>query len=210
MLIKMMDNFITINNIKYTLADIEKDCWIRLLNGSVKNKDSMHFITLATFGTCAIGLRTVVLRKVNPSVKTIAFHTDSRSEKCKEIAINNSISALAYSNKIQIRIEGKATIHISDDTTKQAWQNTQVEARKSYLTTEAPGTVKNHPTDGLPELFSSRNLTFQESEVGKTNFALVSVQVGKIDWLHLDSQGHRRAVFYYKNGELIEMEWLVP
>ena len=205
-----MIDTVTINNIKYSLAEIEKDCWIRLVNGSVKGKDDMHYISLATFNNNSIGLRTVVLRKVDTMLKTIIFHTDLRSNKCREIAENNSISALAYGNKTQIKMEGKATIHSNDGVANQAWANTSIEGRKSYLTTDAPATAKNHPTDGLPEGYSSRNLTQQESEAGKINFAVVNIQVDKIDWLHLSPQGHSRAVFNYDNGTLAKMEWVVP
>lgn len=42
---------------QYNLQDLEKECWIRLLNGSVKGKDAMHSAYIANQGKEGINLK---------------------------------------------------------------------------------------------------------------------------------------------------------
>ena len=207
-----MSEYIIINDIPYTIADIEKDCWHRLINGAVKGRDPMHFMTIATTALQGIGLRTVVLRKADAVQKTIYFHTDIRSRKCEDLQRHNSISALLYDNpsKIQIKIDGLATIHQHDALADAAWQRTVLDSRKCYLTTQAPSTTTATAWSGLPEHLSSRIPTLEESEAGRANFAVISIGVQAIDWLHLHVQGHRRAAFTYQDNQLEKSEWMIP
>ncbi len=41
---------IVINNISYSLSDLEKDIWNRLVNGAVKSRDPFHTPSVATLG----------------------------------------------------------------------------------------------------------------------------------------------------------------
>ena len=87
---------VIINNIGYSIETLEKDCWLRLVNGAIKSRDAFHTPCIATLNNGEVSMRTVVLRKALPEKRVLRFHTDSRSQKWKELAINNSISALFY------------------------------------------------------------------------------------------------------------------
>ena len=87
---------VVINNIHYRLADLEKDCWIRLVNGAVKGRDPFHLPAVANFSDGDISLRTVVLRKALPEERELRFHTDTRSPKWRSLQMNPAISALFY------------------------------------------------------------------------------------------------------------------
>jgi 3-hydroxyisobutyrate dehydrogenase len=202
-------NSININGIDYTIEDLEKDCWHRLLNGALRSKDPFHTASVATWTGTDISLRTMVLRKAKPQDQTLIFHTDTRSPKCQQLKQYPSLSILFYDAvaRIQIRVKGIATLHHDDDLANDAWQQTALHSRRSYLTTAAPSTPTIFPTSGLPETFELTDLTETASEAGKPNFGVIVLQVESMDWLWLHHAGHRRAFFDY-HSKLFS--WLIP
>ncbi len=200
---------VIINKISYSLEDLEKDCWLRLVNGAIKSRDPFHTPCVATIDSGGVNMRTVVLRKVLPTVRELRFHTDIRSKKWKELTINNSISALFYdaSSRIQLRVKGKAVLHFNNDITEEAWSKTALSSRRCYLTNESPSSFSSIPTSGLTEKIEQENFTLEESEVGKQHFGIVAIQVESIEWLWLHHAGHRRALFNYA---LDSYSWMIP
>jgi pyridoxamine 5'-phosphate oxidase len=205
---ELSDN-IVINNIAYSLSDLEKDIWNRLVNGAVKSRDPFHTPSVATHSGNDISLRTVVLRKAVPESKELRFHTDTRSKKWQELIVNPSISALFYdaADRIQIRVKGRAVLKFNNDITFTAWQKTSLSSRRCYLTNFDPSSFTDHPTSGLPENIEQEKFTIEESEIGFKNFGIVSIQVQNIDWLWLHHAGHRRAFFDYTDGSY---QWMIP
>ena len=210
-LIRMKQNEerISINNISYNLSDLEKDCWSRLVTGATKSKDSFHTPSIATLSQSEVSMCTVVLRKAIPTERALRFHTDIRSNKWAELALNNSISALFYdaSARIQLRVKGKAILHFNNELTREAWKKTTLSSRKCYLTEFSPSSLVASPTSGLAEAIEQENFSLLESEVGYQNFGIVSIQVESIDWLWLNHAGHRRAFFDYKRDSF---QWMIP
>ncbi len=207
--IQDMNEEVIINNIGYRLEDLEKDCWLRLVNGAIKSRDPFHTPCVATIDSGEVNMRTVVLRKALPTHRELRFHTDTRSNKWKELAINNSISALFYdaSSRIQLRVKGKAVLHFNNDITAEAWTKTALSSRRCYLTIENPSSFSAIPTSGLTEKIEQENFTREESEVGKDHFGIVAIQVESIEWLWLHHAGHRRAFFDYVNDC---NNWMIP
>jgi 3-hydroxyisobutyrate dehydrogenase len=200
---------ITIENINYSLRDLEIDTWNRLVNGAVKSRDPLHTPCVATHSGNDISLRTVVLRKAVPESKELRFHTDTRSNKWQELIVNPSISALFYdaADRIQIRVKGRAELQLNNDITTAAWQKTSLSSRRCYLTNFDPSSFTNNPTSGLPEHIEQENFSLEESEMGYQNFGIVSIKVQNIDWLWLHHAGHRRAYFDYETGSF---SWMIP
>jgi pyridoxamine 5'-phosphate oxidase len=203
---------ITINGINYTLSELEKDCWIKLLNGSLKGRDPLHNPTVANINEHGVNLRTVVLRKVNTAEKTLTFHTDLRSGKWTELQENNNISWMFYDavGRFQIRLAGKASLHHDDAIADDGWLKTPANSRKIYMGEIAPSKKSIKPTSGLPLTFESTDPTMEESEAGKQNFGVVVTHVNWMEWLWLNSQGHRRASFTYNNDHSFDAAWLIP
>jgi pyridoxamine 5'-phosphate oxidase len=203
---------IKIAGIDYNLTDLEKDCWIRLLNGSLKGRDPMHNPTVANINEHGVNLRTVVLRKVNTEEKTLTFHTDIRSGKWDELNKNDNISWLFYdtAGRYQIRVSGKANLHHNDTITDEAWVKSSPNARKIYMGNIAPSKISEMPTSGVPAAFENAEPTIEQSETGRKNFGLVITKVHWMEWLWLNSDGHRRASFTYNDDNSIEANWLVP
>jgi 3-hydroxyisobutyrate dehydrogenase len=210
-LIRMKQNeeSISINEFSYNLTDLEKDCWSRLVTGATKSKDSFHTPSIATLSQGEVSMCTVVLRKAIPTERALRFHTDIRSNKWAELALNNSISALFYdaSARIQLRVKGKAILHFNNELTREAWEKTTLSSRKCYLTEFSPSSLVASPTSGLAEAIEQENFSLLESEVGYQNFGIVSIQVESIDWLWLNHAGHRRAFFDYKRDSF---QWMIP
>ncbi len=200
---------VIINNISYSIEDLEKDCWLRLVNGAIKSRAPFHTPCVATIDSGEVNMRTVVLRKALPTLRELRFHTDIRSKKWKELTINNSISALFYdaSSRIQLRIKGKALLHFNNDITAEAWTKTALSSRRCYLTNESPSSFSSIPTSGLTEKIEQENFTLEESEVGKQHFGIVAIQVESMEWLWLHHAGHRRAFFDYVNDC---NSWMIP
>jgi pyridoxamine 5'-phosphate oxidase len=200
---------ISINDISYNLSDLEKDCWSHLVTGAQKSRHPFHTPSVASFSKEGISLRTVVLRKAIAETHELRFHTDIRSPKWEELDLIPSISALFYdaSARIQLRVKGKATCHVTNDLTREAWEKTTMSSRKCYLTEFSPSSLVASPTSGLTEAIEQEKFTLSESEVGYQNFGIVSIHVESIDWLWLNHAGHRRAFFDYKNDSY---QWMIP
>ena len=207
-----MEDFIFKDGFSLSLTDIEKDCWLRILNGSLKSKDPLHNPVVANSNTGVVNMRTVVLRSVDTKNKTLAFHTDIRSGKWNELQQNNDISWLFYDAhaRFQIRVGGNATLHYNDANADKAWLKSNVNSRKIYLGESAPSQKSAIPTSGLPEIFENSNPTLEESEAGRKNFGVVLTKATWVEWLWLNSAGHRRAAFYYKADLSFETSWLLP
>jgi pyridoxamine 5'-phosphate oxidase len=202
-------NHVVINNITYSLTDLDKDTWNRLVNGAVKSRDPLHTPCVATHSGNDISLRTVVLRKAIAETKELRFHTDTRSKKWQELVINPSISALFYdaADRIQIRVKGRAELQFNNDIIAAAWLKTSLSSRRCYLTNFDPSSFTDNPTSGLPDHIEQENFTLEESEMGYQNFGIVVIQVQNIDWLWLHHAGHRRAYFDYVSGTF---SWMIP
>ncbi len=200
---------VTINSIGYSIDELEKDCWIQLVNGAIKSRSPFHTSCVATINNGEVSTRTVVLRKAHPLLKELRFHTDTRSNKWKELQNNDSISALFYdpSTRVQIRVKGKAILHFNDEMTSEAWQKTSLSSRRCYLTEASPSSFSAIPTSGLSEEVEQENFTLAESEVGAQNFGIVSIQVESLEWLWLNHAGHRRAFFDYVHDSY---KWMIP
>jgi pyridoxamine 5'-phosphate oxidase len=200
------------NRIDYTtyhLPELEQDCWDRLVTGAVKSRTPFHTPSIATLHQGDVSLRTVVLRKTLPTERELRFHTDIRSPKWQELSQNPSISALFYDavDRIQLRVKGKAVLHHTNEITAEAWQKTSLSSRKCYLTLFSPSSFTEESTSGLTDDIEHENFTLAESEMGYSNFGIVSIHVQSIDWLWLNHAGHRRAFFDYEKGV---NSWMIP
>ena len=195
-----------------TLESIEADCWARILRGALSAKDDYHQPVVATIAQGVSSLRTVVLRKVWPDQKALAFHSDARSGKVADLAANPNISWLFYSprHRVQIRLGGRARVETDSELVQAHWDKAAQRSVKCYLTTDPPGTPAPEATSGWPLVFEERDPSPDENEVGRAHFAMVITEVRWMEWLWLNHKGHRRARFVYDDKGGFEATWLVP
>ena len=203
---------IIIDGIEYSLDGLERDIWLRLLNGAVRYKDALHNPVVANVNQHGINIRTVVLRKVKSVEKQLSFHTDIRTGKWKELQQQNNISWLFYDapGKVQIRLSGKATLHHNDTFVEEVWEASNMSSRKVYLGETAPSEIAALPISGLPAAFEAGDPTPEESKAGRKNFGIVVTTVTWMEWLWLNSKGHRRAGFSYFDDGSFKAHWLIP
>jgi len=194
-----------------TLERIWEESWSMLVAAVKDRKSPMHTPALATVGEEGANVRVVVLRNAIPEERQICCHTDLRSGKIADVKRNPNVSWLFYDaeKKVQLRLSGIAAIHTDDALADARWATTKLMSRRCYATTLPPGTQSDEPTSGLPDFLVERNPTAEESEAGRENFAVVQCNIDRLDWLYLDSRGHRRAKFIWKNDAL-SATWIIP
>ncbi len=181
---------------------------LRLLaRGAADRRSPFHTPGIATIGRDGRPkLRTVVLRAFDPAGPALRFHTDSRSAKIAELEAAPSIAVHGYDPgaKIQIRIEGRASVHGDDAVAEAAWNASQRMSRACYAVAPGPGTaMESADAFELPA-------TDEEIASGRIHFRAVVVAIERLEWLWLAHGGHRRAEFAFGPDGSASGRWLVP
>jgi len=178
----------------------------RYLASGVKNRRlAAHTPTLASIardGTPAV--RTVVLRAVDWSTRTLRIHTDVRARKWAELEARPAVVLHVYDPKakLQLRVSGEARLASSGADADAAWASSRPSSRTMYGVTEPPGSPVSDP----------RNVGFDAEDAARTRFGIVLVTVEAIEYLYLAAAGHRRARFTFSPdfSEAATAAWLVP
>jgi len=185
------------------LDETLRAAWSLVGRGAKDRKAPAHTPVLATNGSGAPSVRTVVLRGCDREARTLRFHTDRRSAKVPEIEADPAGAVLVYDpqQKIQLRLDCRLSVHTGDEVARQAWAATRDFSRICYQVMRGPGEAVSDPRE-VP--FSS-----DDSNEGWDHFAVISALVTRIEWLYLAHQGHRRAEFFWQDGDW-QGRWLVP
>ena len=148
------------------------------------------------------GLRTVVLRQFDRAAPTAEFHSDARAAKCRDIAYARDVSLLAWSaaDKLQLRFEGPARIHRTDDFARARGDALAPNARKAYGWRSSPGHTVAEP--GLDEHLPPDE-QFQQ-------FAVVIVSLANIDVLRLEGEGGQTRAYGRFMPSGLEASWVGP
>jgi pyridoxamine 5'-phosphate oxidase len=174
-------------------ADILSDIWTRLAAGCAAADHPFRTAALATSDRQAgIGVRMVVLRKVEPEDRALIFHTDRRSPKFATLQREPACALLFYdpADKLQLRIKSAATLHTVDAIADDLWAATPAPARAMYASPHAPGTrLSALPTEPPAPQGD-----------GRDHFAAVRCTIDSIDWLYLHHAAHRRVLFHFEHG----------
>jgi len=182
------------------------EAWRLLVRGVADRRSPFHIMSVATVRPDgAPSARTVVLRGADPHAATLRFHTDARAPKVSDIGGDGRVALLLYDSgrKIQVRIDGMATVHGSGALADAAWQGSRPGSRACYTQTVAPGTPLAAPAGTAPAEPGP-------VEAGRENFRVVEVLVNRLECLWLHSAGHRRALFDCRPGCAPEGRWIAP
>ena len=193
-----------------SLPAILQQCWDLLAEGQRLRNSPFHQAVLATATPRGPSARYVVLRQVDREHGILGFHTDRRSEKWPELEREPRVALCFFGQSVQIRVEGRVKLHTDDAIADLAWKRTGLMSRRTYLVEPAPGTVLAAPASGLPERLSKQRPTEEESAAGRERFAVVSVHLQRLEWLHLAFEGQRRARFRRTGTAPWTSEWLLP
>lgn len=198
------------NDLKSSLTK----AWDVIEPGASKRSSPAHTPVVGTVDRDGIPqLRVMVLREADRNTRRLRFHTDARSAKIDEIALNSHASVLMYDagEKLQLRLGGKA--HLVSDTAivDIAWLGSTPFARRCYMSEMPPATPSAEPTSGLPKWIEGRQPDETQLIGARENFALLWFEVRSIDWLFLANNGHRRARWdWLDDSNSWSGRWLVP
>jgi pyridoxamine 5'-phosphate oxidase len=179
--------------------------------GVKEGKDDFHTMIFSNIQNNRVESRCVILRHFDKKNITLTFNTDIRSPKVEAIRKNPETHCLFYhfQEKTQLRISTYSIIHYNDELHSIGWKNTAISSRKCYLTKYAPSQSIEKMDDGIPSHLLAKIPTADESELGKSNFVVITNKIVSIDWLYLSSSGHKRARYDFNEGS-INKAWLAP
>jgi pyridoxamine 5'-phosphate oxidase len=190
-----------------TLEEVRRDWLGRLARAPRDRKCAMHTPVVVSAPADA---RVMVLRAFDQEGAMLRFHTDARSPKVAAISADPRMAVLFYdkSAKIQIRVQGAGRIESDGPIADAAWASSHNFARRCYLG-EGPGSVSDVPTSGLPPEFEGVEPDDEQLVPARGNFAVLLIDVEKVDWLYLAHTGHIRTQFT-RAGEEWEGRWVTP
>ena len=191
------------NDLDETLAE----SWRLIARGVADRRSPFHHPTLATLGADGRPrLRTLILRGCDVQERSLRLHTDRRSEKVSEISNDPRVGLHFYdpTAKIQIRIDGSATLNTDNATADAAWAGSRLMSRQCYGIAPGPGaTIETADAFALPETSDAGTAP------GRANFCSVTIRIESLEWLYLAVAGHRRALFRWPD-ERLQAGWLAP
>jgi hypothetical protein len=102
--------------------------------------------------------------------------------------------------KIQIKLQGSISVHYNDHVTQAAWEGSTTRSKKCY-------SVKGGST---LEISDPKEYDLKDGNIedGYINFAVLKFSFSNLEFLHLKSSGHRRALHSW--DESFASTWLVP
>ena len=174
-----------------------------ILNNAVENaKTLFHTLAVSSIDNNQIATRVMVLREFNLKERYIRFHTDYRAAKIDHYSENNSASVLGYDPnlKIQIKLQGSISVHYNNYLTQAAWEGSTTRSKKCY-SVEGGSTL---------EISDPKEYDLKDGNIedGFDNFAVLKFSFTSLEFLHLKSSGHRRAIHNWDDGQ--KSSWLVP
>ena len=181
-----------------TLKEIKSVLFQKLSEAVNDRHAALREIVFATTSNGIANLRTVILRAFDENQLKVTIYTDARSAKVQEIKQNDQVSILAYdaANKCQLKLFGKARLHVQDSLTQLVWDNLKG-GKKAYNTLIAPGEAVRSLDDAH---------TFR-SDLVLDDFCVIQIELELIELLQLSGEEHIRVQFdLLKN----QSTWLVP
>ena len=179
------------------LVDIEHTIWHELMQACHHREHAWRSACLATVDADGLpDARTVVLREADPDGRHLLFFTDARSRSADLMQQRPEGVLVVWSAALgwQLRIKVALSVHTSGLVVSSHWAKLKMNpAVHDYLSPLPPGTALSTGHGGV------------EIET-RDHFALVRAQVRQVDWLELQAEGQRRAVF--STGE--PARWLQP
>jgi pyridoxamine 5'-phosphate oxidase len=174
-----------------------------ILTNAVENaKTLFHSPTVSSIDESGINSRVMVLREFNLKKRFMRFHTDYRAPKIKQYKKNNIASVLCYDPilKIQIKLQGIIDVNYHNSISRSAWDGSTTRSKKCYSVKGGSSLKISNPVE--------YDLKDGNIEDGYMNFAVLIFSFTTLEFLHLKSSGHRRALHTW--DDKLQSSWLVP
>jgi pyridoxamine 5'-phosphate oxidase len=175
----------------------------QILSDAVENaKTLFHSPTVSSIENSKIVSRVMVLREFDLKKRFMRFHTDYRAPKIKQFKNNSTATVLGYDPilKVQIKLQGTIESHYHNSVTRNAWDNSSTRSKKCYSVRGGSSFKIGDP--------NQYDLKDGNLEDGYMNFAVLIFQFDSLEFLHLKSSGHRRAIHTW--DDVYKSSWLVP
>lgn len=166
-----------------TLEAIERACWRELAAAVHDRGHDWRVLALATADEGRADARSVILRDVDETARTLVFYADRRSPKIGQLQRQPLATMLGWSRTLSWQVRLRVALQAEDSGLEVSSRWARVKLSPSvgdYLAALPPGTPVAHHR---PERGS------------REHFAVVVASVSEIDWLELHPEGHRRARF---------------
>ena len=186
------------DNIEQTLITADQ-----ILSDAVGNaKTLFHSPTVSSIEDSKIVSRVMVLREFDLKKRFMRFHTDYRAPKIKQFKNNNVASVLGYDPilKVQIKLQGNIETHYQNLVARNAWDGSTTRSKKCYSVRGGSSFKIDNPNE--------YDLKDSNLEDGYVNFSVLIFQFNSLEFLHLKSSGHRRAIHTW--DDVYKSSWLVP
>ena len=120
----------------------------------------------------------------------------------KQYKKNNTATVLGYDPilKVQIKLQGTIESHYHNSVTRNAWDGSTTRSKKCYSVKGGSSFKIDSP--------SEYDLKDGNIEDGYKNFAVLIFTFDSLEYLHLKSSGHRRALHTWNDN--YASQWLVP
>lgn len=163
-----------------------------------QNENPLKFCVLGSIGLDNTPqTRLIGLREITDDFEFMLY-TDERSNKVSQIRANPKVSLLFYhpEKKLQLKIDGIASIIKDQDLIKEKWLKISPKAQKDYTTESTPGS----------KLSTSKEIKFLKDN---NFFCIIEVQALNIEYLKLRDSSHFKVQFYKDLNGWVS-EFLVP
>jgi pyridoxamine 5'-phosphate oxidase len=185
-------------NIEKTLITADQ-----ILSDAVGNaKTLFHSPTVSSIENSKIVSRVMVLREFDLEKRFMRFHTDYRAPKIKQFKNNSIASVVGYDPilKVQIKLQGNIEPHYQNSVTRNAWDGSTSRSKKCYSVKGGSSLKIDNPCE----------YDLKEGNIndGYINFAVLIFTFDSLEFLHLKSSGHRRALHTW--NDKYASQWLVP
>ncbi|MBO9198437.1 pyridoxamine 5'-phosphate oxidase family protein [Rhizobium sp. 16-449-1b] len=184
-----------------SLPELDEAAWIDLELAGTDPNSGFRYVNLCTVDPDGHPqARLVVLRSANGQKRTIEIHTDTRSDKWREIGANPSVTLLAFdpARGQQLRLRGTAERHgPGSPVAADAWDRLSPWTRSTYA--------------GGPPTGERSDAANAGDESGKVVFGVIVFRASELDWFQLERGANRRALFSYgSRGELRDAREINP
>lgn len=184
-----------------------EQAWKMLTMGVQDRHSAFHTPLVANVGADGFPRsRVMVLREANPQERILRFHTDVRSDKIVDLKINPRVAVTGYDAraKVQIRLEGRTSIHHKDEVAHAAWVGSKNMSQVCYNVSPASGSlIETGNAYFLPH-------TSDDLSKGEEHFCALRIHISALEWLYLAGSGHRRLRCVYDEKGHVHSDWLVP
>ena len=187
-----------------SLDDLIADVFAQFAAATIDPKSAFRALTLATVAPDGTpDQRTIVLRTFDAPSRCIGVHTDTRATKYAQLQYNPAVALHVWDagRRQQVRVLGRASLHVGDAAARAAWAALRPLARQLYRVKQSPG---------VPLLDPSPMQYGEYPEAAAfASFAVINVVFNRIETLNLTATGQIRARFDWSDTGLTA-SWLVP